>query len=125
MQGTGGNWWQHAIIQDSFSGCERGHRVRVDWLWNSDQSAPNQNRWRKKRPRPASEASDLGTQRRALGDASGSGAAPFAAAIGGLAGSQPRPSAAPSTAALASASRIPPPPADGSSTADACPPTPM
>ena len=24
QQGTGGNWWQHAIIWDFFSGCERG-----------------------------------------------------------------------------------------------------
>ena len=54
------------IIRDFFSDCERGHRVRVDWLWNGDQSAPVQKRGRKKRPRPASKASDRETQRRAL-----------------------------------------------------------
>ena len=34
------NWWEHEIIRAFVSSCASGHRVRVDWKWTGDKSAP-------------------------------------------------------------------------------------
>ena len=34
------NWWEHEIIRGFVSACASGHRVRVDWKWTGDKSAP-------------------------------------------------------------------------------------
>ena len=56
QQGTGGKWRQHDIILAFFSNCERGCRVRVDWLCSGDPSAPVAMGGRKKRRRPEAES---------------------------------------------------------------------
>ena len=57
QQGSGGNWWQHDVIQAVFSDCEHGRCVRVDWLCSGDPSAQVQ-RGSQKRQRPEAESSE-------------------------------------------------------------------
>ena len=49
--GAGSNWMQADIIKNFFADCDRGHRVRVDWLWTGDASGSISKGGRPKRRR--------------------------------------------------------------------------
>ena len=49
--GAGSNWMQADVIKNFFADCDRGLRVRVDWLWAGDASGSISKGGRPKRPR--------------------------------------------------------------------------